>query len=260
MAARTQGGVELIFEVPRWSERWVLEDGVTMPESLEHQRTVKLLLDLLLAWVQRTGRDATAGSNLAVRWDAEHPTVGADPDVYLVEPALPDGTRSLLTWEPGRRAPLLAIEVVSRDTAGKDYVDAPAKFAACGATELWVFDRERRSRGVMGGPWALQVWRRAEEGSFRRVYAGDGPAYSEALGAWAVVTDGGSRLRVADDPAGERRWPTAEEAERARADAEQERADAERARADAERERADAAQTEVAALRATIAAMHATRD
>jgi Uma2 family endonuclease len=252
MAARVQRGVDLIVEVPRWSERWVLEDGVTMPESIDHQRTGKLLLDVLLAWVQRTGRDATAGSNLAVRWDEAHPTIGADPDVYVVEPALPDGTRSLLTWEPGRRAPLLAVEVVSRDTAKKDYLDAPAKYAASGTTELWVFDPERRGRGWVGGRWALQVWRRSEAGAFRREYAGDGPVYSEALGAWAVVTDGGKRLRVADDAAGERLWPTAEEAER-------ERADAERERADAERERAKVAEAEVTALRATLAAMHAAR-
>ena len=30
---RASGGVDLVVEVPRWSERWVLEDDVTMPES-----------------------------------------------------------------------------------------------------------------------------------------------------------------------------------------------------------------------------------
>ena len=242
MAARVQRGVELIFEVPRWSERWVLEDGVTMPESLDHQRCCKLLLDILLAWVARTGRDATAGANIALRWDEEHPKVGVDPDVYLVEPALARDTRSLRTWEPGQHAPRLAIEVVSRDTARKDYIDGPAKFAASGTRELWVFDPERRGRGLPGGPWKLQVWRRSEEGAFRQVYAGDGPTYSEALGAWLVITDGGTRLRIADDEAGERLWPTAEEM------------------ADEARLRADAAEAELAVLRATLAALQASRD
>jgi hypothetical protein len=65
----------------------------------------------------------------------------------------------------------------------------------------------------------LQVWRRSEAGEFRQVFAGDAPAYSEELGAWLVVTDGGTRLRVADDEAGEHLWLTGEESERARADA-----------------------------------------
>ena len=69
MVTRRNGGVDVVFRVPSWSERWVLEDGVSMPESLDHQRGCKLLLDILLAWVARTGRDATAGANIALRWD-----------------------------------------------------------------------------------------------------------------------------------------------------------------------------------------------
>jgi len=72
----------------------------------------------------------------------------------------------------------------------------------------------------------LQVWRRTRSGEFRREYAGDGPAYSESLGAWLVVTEDGTRLRIADDEGGERLWPTEAEAERARAEAEKHRADA----------------------------------
>ena|GEM_PF-4443110 len=63
----------------------------------------------------------------------------------------------------------------------------------------------------------LQVWRRSEAGEFRQVFAGDAPTYSERRGAWLVVTDGGTRLRVADDEVGEQRWLTGEESERARA-------------------------------------------
>ena len=69
----------------------------------------------------------------------------------------------------------------------------------------------------------LQVWRRDPRARFRRVYAGRGPARSEALGAWLVVTDQGRRLRLADDPEGTSLWPTDAEAEHAaRADAEAE--------------------------------------
>jgi len=233
MAAREQRGVELVFTVPRWSERWVLEDGATMPESSEHRLACELLEAILRAWIARTARDATVYANLALRWDEEHPRVGVDPDVCLVEPApLERQVRSLRTWEPGHHAPRVAVEVVSRDTARKDYEEGPAKYAASGTRELWVFDQERCGRGLLGGPWTLQLWRWTQE-AFRRVYAGDAPAYSEELGAWLVLTEGGSRLRLADDEAGERLWPTAKE------------------EADA---RAEAAEAEVAALRAALAA------
>ena len=77
----------------------------------------------------------------------------------------------------------------------------------------------------------LQVWRRDAgdpSGRFRRVYAGAGPVRSEAMGAWLVVTDGGRRLRVAEDAEGRRLWLT--EAEEARAEVARLRAELERLR------------------------------
>jgi hypothetical protein len=72
-----------------------------------------------------------------------------------------------------------------------------------------------------GGPFRLQVWRRDEQGDFLRVYAGEGPARSEALDAWVFVVSEGSSLRIADDAAGTLWWKTREEAERkARSEAE----------------------------------------
>ncbi|MBK8697386.1 MAG: Uma2 family endonuclease [Deltaproteobacteria bacterium] len=118
--------------------------------------------------------------------------MGVDPDVCLVDPTPPDAKlRSLRTWEPGHAAPRVAVEVVSRDTAEKDYFEGPAKYAASGTRELWVFDPERRGRGALG-PSVLQVWRRMDDGAFRRVFAGDAPAYSNELGAWLRVTDYGT--------------------------------------------------------------------
>ena len=94
-----------------------------------------------------------------------------------------------------------------------------------------------------GGPFRLQVWRRTDGDSFERVHAGDGPARSEALDAYLLVVDEGSKLRLADDPGGEQLWLTPEERERAgkereRAGKERERAGKERERAGKERERA----------------------
>jgi len=231
---RVERGVDVVFEAPRWSERWVLGDDATMPETDAHLLTTKLLMDILVAWIARTGRDAKAGSNIALRWDRAHPKVGVDPDVYLVEPAPPDARlTSLRTWVKGHHAPRVAVEVVSRRTAKKDYTEGPAKYAASGARELWIFDPEGHGRGATGESWALQVWHRTKAGAFRREYAGDGPAYSDELGAWLVVTEGGTRLRIADDEAGERPWPTEAESERAAK---------------------EAAEAEVARLRAMLAA------
>jgi hypothetical protein len=103
-----------------------------------------------------------------------------------------------------------------------DYVAGPDQYAASGTIELWVFDPKRLGPKVRGGPFALQVWRRDETGSFRQIYRGDGPFHSPEIGAWLVVTNNGMRLRLADDPEGACLWLTvAESAELARRRAEQ---------------------------------------
>src|SRR5277367_784831 len=186
------GRIEIVYDVPNADERWVLEEE-TMPESALHDEIILLLVELLKAWAQRVPRDLRVGRNLALRWNQALPRVGVDPDVYLVEPAPPEGddTKSLCTWKPGHVAPRVAVEVVSETTAEKDYAEGPEKYAASGTGELWVFDPLRAGPSLRGGPFVLQIWGRDAEGHFRRVYAGAGPAQSEALGAWLVVTDGG---------------------------------------------------------------------
>ncbi len=214
-----------------------------MPESVLHERIITLLIAILNAWIARTARDALAGGNLALRFDATQPRRGVDPDVFLVEPRPPEGERttSLRLWEPEHHAPRVAVEVVSENTATKDYdlEDGPARYAAAGVKELWVFDPLLLGPRSAGGPWVLQVWRRSPKGSFRRIYQGAGPAYSRELRAWLVVTDSGMRLRLAEDALGKRLWPTA---------AEEERAGREEERAGRE-----AAEAEVARLRALLA-------
>jgi hypothetical protein len=130
--------------------------------------------------------------------------------------------RSVRLWQPGCDAPRVAIEVVSFHEPEKDYIEGPEKYAASGTRELWVFDPELNGPALHGGPFRLQVWRRSPRGAFRREYAGAGPAYSKELKAFLVVTEGGERLRLADDLGGTRLWPTEAEAERqARQEAEE---------------------------------------
>ncbi len=245
--------VELAFEVPWTHPSWVLEDVEVTPESAAQDEAAQTMVSTWRRWARAAARPAKVCRNLAVRWDEEHPAVGVDPDVCLLDPApdAPDAElTSLCLWRPGTQPPRVALEIVSASTAAKDYSEGPRKYAASGTRELWVFDPLRLGPSDDGGPWALQVWARGRRGQFRRVYAGDGPARSEELGAWLVATDDGMRLRVSDDEEGARLWPTEEEeAERSRAELE-----AERAAKEAERAAKEAALARVAELEALLAA------
>jgi Uma2 family endonuclease len=221
--------IAIRYTVSAPPEGWELVDEI-MPESVPHDRALALLRAVLDAWVARSGSGAFVVRNLAVRWLAERPAVGVDPDVAVLAPAPPDPEHlpSLCTWLPGHVAPLLAIEVVSTTNPHKDYVIAPEKYAASGTQELWVFDPLGHGPTSRGGPYVLQQWRREEDGTFVRTYAGAGPVYSPALGAYAIAV--GESLRIADDVAGTTLWPTGEEAALAAKDAERAAKDAALAR------------------------------
>jgi Uma2 family endonuclease len=238
--------IEMTYEVPVSSAGWEIEDEAKVPQAGYQGAIARELIDVLASRALATGADWGVGGDFALRWDPERPKVGVDPDVYLVEPALPKGERerSIRTWEPGHSAPRVVVEIVSESTRDEDYWNKPPRYAASGVRELWVFDP--LMLGPSGGdPLRLQLWRAGRRDQFRRVYAGDGPAFSEELQAWVVVTENGMRLRVADDELGANLWPTAAEKERA----EKERERAGRTRAEDER---DAALREVERLRALL--------
>jgi len=187
-----------------------------MPESVVHDEAVELLKALLQTFAARVGTMQVV-RNLAVRWDAEHPRVGVDPDVAILSPPPPGAAdlRSVRTWLDGHAAPLLAIEVVSETNPHKDYVVAPDKYAASGVGELWVFDPLLAGPASHGGPFRLQIWHRESDGDLIRVYAGDGPARSPVLDAHLVVVHEGRKLRIAADAEATQFWMTREEQERA---------------------------------------------
>lgn len=74
----------------------------------------------------------------------------------------------------------------------------------------------------------------ATRGVFERRYAGPGPVFCDTLSAWLSVDDG--LPQIADDRAGQQRWLTQEDYQRA--EKERERTEKERALIEAERERA----------------------
>lgn len=242
------------YRVPRWSPAWAVPE-VPVPESDTHDAAIEWLRALLLAWAQRTGRDLKVARNLGIRWVREEPRAGFDPDLCLIEPAPSpnEPLTSLRLWEPGHTPPFLAIEVVSLGHPYKDYIDTPERCAACGVGELWIYDPMLAGPRAHGGPYLLQVWRRAPHGGFERVHAGSGAAYSPALGAWLLPAmsrlPAGARLCISDDAQGERVWLTNEQTafareEQARAREEQAHAREEQARTLLEDERSQRAELE----------------
>jgi Putative restriction endonuclease len=176
-------------------------------------------------------RSLRIAADLPVRWLQEHPRTGADPDVCVFEPAPPDfdDLKSFKLWEPGRVPPRLAIEVVSTSFPHKDYGRIQERYAAMGVEELVVFDPLLCGPRSLGGPVALQLWRRDATQAFERVDFGSEPVHSSVLDAWLIAND--RDLDISNDRQGKQRWLTAEErlliaqaeAERAQAEAERER-------------------------------------
>jgi Uma2 family endonuclease len=235
--------IELRYPLRTREDEWAIPENWPVPQSIPHGIAVKHLESVLSCWASRQDRPLFVADELAVRWLQQRPAVGIDPDLCVLDPPPPDVLEltSLKLWLPGNVRPSLCIEVVSDNHPYKDYGEVQERYAAFGAPELVVFDPRLIGPKSLGGPFAIQVWR-TDGGVFERTYAGPGPAFSEALGAWVRVDDG--LPQIASDRAGAQRWPTEAEfermaAERERAEKEHERTEKERERAEKERERAE---------------------
>ena len=233
----TSAVVELHYVVRSVPDTWELPE-VHVPESRPHDLLVEHVKALLVAWVERTGRDAIVARNLAFRWMEDRPKIGVDPDVALIEPTPPKAGNltSLCTWKEGHPVPRLAIEVVSASHPYKDYATEHEKYAVGGIEELWIVDARLCGPRAHGGPIPLQLWRRDPGGAFRCSYRGGGPVESRVLGAWVRVA--GESVEIADERSFALRWLTPVEAERAAKEAERAEKEAERAEKEAERARA----------------------
>lgn len=244
-------------------ERWVLTEE-TVPESSPHDLLSERIRGLLLGWAARAERTVKIGRNLAVRWDRQHPQLGVDPDVYVVEPPPPEGdaVRSLRLWKKGHVAPRLAVEIVSAQHPTKDYVIAPQKYAACGVEELWILDPFHDGPRAHGGPFRIQIWRRVDGAMFAQVHAGEGPAWSELLRGWlhAARTPAGASFDLSTDEAGAERWLTPEEAERTAKEAARREAARAQRTAEAAQRKAEAAQRTAEAAQRDAEAERAARE
>jgi hypothetical protein len=217
--------IELRYTVRTPEDAWEIPEG-PVPESIPHHAAVHYLYCVLSFWASRSKKPLFAASNLAVRWLEDRPRVGIDPDVCLLDPPPPEveTLSSLCLWKPGHVAPRVSFEIVSASHPYKDYVAVHERYAALGALELIVCDPQLLGPESLGGPVAIQVWRRNEVGNFERQYAGAGPVFSEQLEAWVLVDAG--LPRIANDRGGIDRWPTEQEFERS--ERLRERADLER--------------------------------
>jgi hypothetical protein len=205
-----EGRAVVRYELRGFRDDWVLR-WEPVPESAWHDLCLELVKALLVAWVTSTGRNAAVFRDMAIRVRKEKPTLGWNPDVCLVEPS-PEGApelESMRLWD--HSSPRFAFEAVSPNHPYKDYAVVPEKCAVAGVTELCVFDPLLAGPRAQGGPWLLQLWRRAEDGGFERVYAGDGAARSEVLDAYLLPHKTERRLRIAGRADGAEPWLTSEE-------------------------------------------------
>jgi Uma2 family endonuclease len=216
-------------------------------EDMGESTVQRFLSEELRPEIQRLldarGEPAFVGADQYIGWDPHDARKVVAPDVYVL-PGV-EAREQFDFWKVWQTGvvPSFALEIVST-RKGKDYVDAPMRYADLGVKELVVFDpQHKRRRG--GLRW--QVYRPLRVRGFVRVEAtNEDRVRSRVLGGWLRAVGTGKRLavRLAADPRGEELIPTAAEDALASVDAERARADAALARVDAERARADAAEAQ----------------
>jgi Uma2 family endonuclease len=241
-----------------WSS-WYLTDEDDMGEGVEQNEIIRRILSTLAELADERGwADIFWASDSFFAWVRSEPLVRVSPDVYLMDGPPPEPRpRMWQTWLPGHRPPRWAVEIVSEDWR-KDYEDAPLKYAQLGARELVIFDPDAaRSPERRSSRAPLTLYRRSADGAFVRVYSGQGPVWSEEIGAALVAKPMGAvvHLVIARDAAGQDLVPTSEEAKRA-ANA---RAEAAEARLDVEAKARRDAEARMAALEAEISRLRSAR-
>lgn len=231
-----------------WSG-WYLTDEDDMGEGIPQGEIAQVVQSSITTLAEeRAWTNTYVTRDNFFAWVEKEPLVRVSPDVYLLDDPPPHPRPKMWqTWLPGHKPPRWALEIVSDDWKKDDNLN-PRKYAQLGVRELVIFDPEvAGSSNARNGRAKLQVYRRDADGAFVRVYRGEGPAFSEELGAYLIVRtiDGGTFLRLARDAAGADLVPTTEE----RASTAEERAKAAEERANAAEERLRALEAELARAR-----------
>lgn len=259
----------LLYTFPPWPEeafpglpvpstRWRLSEDDEVSASRPQTLAIRRLWPCVERRLAELDRDWLVGTDQTMHLDPDDLRVGVRPDLYVLpgQPAIPI-EEGWPAYQPGVPPPILAVEIVSPSNWGKDYQEAPQRYATLGTEELVLFDPgATRGTSPAPNPRPLQVYRKTPQGSLWRVYAGDGPAWSEVLRCWLVADEG--ELALSHDEAGTQLILTPEEGE-ARWKQQAEEAAAARLRAERQAEEATAARlrAEQQAEEATAARLRA---
>jgi Uma2 family endonuclease len=243
-------------------------EGAELTQSRIHHAVIMRLM-LVIQWIFH-GKNVGVTGNVNFYQTDNPREPSKSPDIAVVEgletdPNRLEDTPSYYVGEDGP-SPMVVIEIASKETWRQDLEDKPAKYAAMGINEYFVFDPNKRS--LWRGQWRsfnrLIGWRKTPvSGQFKMLEKDmKGRLWSEELESWLVVEDNDLQLYKAD---GQPRL-TKEEAEARRADAAQQQAEvalhqaeaeARRAEAEARRAEAEARRAETEARRAEEATLKA---
>jgi Uma2 family endonuclease len=172
------------------------------------------LLACLRKLLEEQNRDWFVNYEQKMNLDPHDQRIGVLPDLYVL-PCQPEDPNfsEWPAYDPSVPKPVFALEAVSRSNWDKDYVESPQKYAKLGVEELLLFDElALEGRSPASEPYVLQLYRKDRRGALKRVYAGEGPVYSQALRGWFRTV--GNQLTVTRDEEGKSRIFTYEETER----------------------------------------------
>ena len=139
-----------------------------------HQKLQLFLSRLLVSWLEENSLGGEVlGPEFAVRLSSR--PSGREPDVFYVNPAqLP-----LLNDTYLDTAPALCIEIVSPESADRDFNDKFQEYEAAGILEYWSVDPDDH---------AIFFYRLADNGRYRRILPQDGIYTSQAVPGLTLQT------------------------------------------------------------------------
>jgi Uma2 family endonuclease len=236
---------------PRWPDdlsRWFLPDDEFFVVSFRTFLLLSHLIPSLERLFSEQGKDWTVGSEQDFSLLEDDLRVGVRPDVYVLPCPLQDHSFDRFhAYRTDTPVPLFVVEVVSASNWSKDYEHAPGKYAMLGVEELLLCDPlVLEGKSPAPEPYLLQLYRKVSGGKLKRMYAGEGPVWSESVGAWFRVE--GELLKVSRDREGKSRvlsYKEGEEEAESKAEAERvSRESAEEQRLAAEEQRLAAQERE----------------
>jgi Uma2 family endonuclease len=151
------------------------ETRVYMANTLPHQRILGLLSTLVAAFANARELGVVVLAGYAIQ--ARSGGAGREPDLLFVS----RGRRHLVTSRYLQGAPDLAVEIVSRESVERDYVEKFREYEADGVREYWLIDsRPGKNRADF---FVLR------DGRFE-------PAFADATGVYHSTVLGGFALQT----------------------------------------------------------------